>query len=103
VFAVARGEGPYSRTAASSRGSAVSAALENLEGLGVIVRKDRTWAVVDPLFCRVVAKRARLGIIWPPQELTVGMGKVSIDFVSAGSAGKAASASVQIEGAISDV
>jgi hypothetical protein len=28
------------------------------------------------------------------------MGKVSIDFVSAGSAGKAASASVQIEGAI---
>jgi hypothetical protein len=50
LVAVARGEGPYRRTTTQSRGGTVATALENLEGLGVIVRKDEVWVVVDPLF-----------------------------------------------------
>lgn len=50
VVAIARGKGPYSRTAARSRGGAVTSALERLEGFGVIVNTDHGWAVVDPLF-----------------------------------------------------
>jgi hypothetical protein len=50
VVAIARGEGPHSRTSARSRGGAVASALESLEGLGVIIRANTAWAVVDPLF-----------------------------------------------------
>jgi uncharacterized protein len=55
VVALANGEGPYSRKA-RSRGSAVAAALDHLEGDGTIVRAGRAWRIVDPLLAEWVSE-----------------------------------------------